>query len=758
MKRRKSPLCFALCVTVLLSVFPLGGSAAVQTYPDTEKHWAGEAIARWSYREILNGYPDGHFHPDDPVTRAQLAAILDRICQFPHLRVYPQKFADVEEGSWYYDNVMSLAMFEIVTAQGDCVYPNEALTREEAAYMIARAFSVGYDSGRGASSRLADRFEDHEDIDPRFQGYVAEMSYYGFINGFPDGTFQPKENVSRAQVITILDNMIDKFGAGGGTTVGISDGILANRSEEAIIRYISEWGGDRSFSVLFITPAYGSGEVYIDRSDPIDTELLIFRFGDGELKIVNKSDGARVTEVSHTAVALDSYFSGGSGTETDPYLIENAFQFSLMNYYVGRGVGKHYKLISDIDLGTDWLPIGIQQREGQLGVFFGSLDGAGHTVSYGISDTDYPFQAAGLIKELSPNSVIENLNVKAAIDIVSDGSMREADPGDSQLNPYSTRKTSDICLNDGDIGLTAGGIAAISYGTIFNCTADVSVSVRCEDITKQILAGGICGDLLDSAKIEQCTSTGFVSAALPVSYDGEAFSYAGGIAGYAFLLGTFAAIGPVIAQCSSDAEVAASGGKAARAGGIAGGASASMLKKKEYTRITCCRFTGSAAARDGRAQNDSGGIVGSGTNFSVIAKCWTRAQIVSRGAQDYFDAAGGIAGSAYSDTRIENCWADASLISGTIMEGGIAGRLRDSEICNSYVTGAEALGVNAICSQVGNMGSVTGCFDWSAGTETVLSDMSGANWDMDSVWSYAGTPLPILTGAGEDEQKGLQTA
>lgn len=53
---------------------------------DITGHWAEKAIRRCMERGLLRGYPDGSFQPDKPVTRAELAVILDRLDKEDDLR------------------------------------------------------------------------------------------------------------------------------------------------------------------------------------------------------------------------------------------------------------------------------------------------------------------------------------------------------------------------------------------------------------------------------------------------------------------------------------------------------------------------------------------------------------------------------------------------------------------------------------------------------------------------------------------------
>ncbi len=72
MKLRRM-LSIVLALTFLFTCLPY-----TSAFSDTAGHQAADAIERWSARGIILGY-DGTFRPDDPITRAEMAVIIDRL-------------------------------------------------------------------------------------------------------------------------------------------------------------------------------------------------------------------------------------------------------------------------------------------------------------------------------------------------------------------------------------------------------------------------------------------------------------------------------------------------------------------------------------------------------------------------------------------------------------------------------------------------------------------------------------------------------
>lgn len=170
-----------VCLIMVLSMTVVNSFAAdtqtsvttAPTLPDVEfsdiqDHWAEAAVERWAGYHIIQGY-QGMFHPEDKIVRSELEAILDKL------------FGDQE------------------FTQGD---QGTAVTREEAAQVLAKAFTV--DSNTGNETK----FKDAAQISYSAQAAVFGMESKGYISGF-DGNFNPKATVTRAEMIAMLDNMVE---------------------------------------------------------------------------------------------------------------------------------------------------------------------------------------------------------------------------------------------------------------------------------------------------------------------------------------------------------------------------------------------------------------------------------------------------------------------------------------------------------------------------------------------------------------------
>ena len=109
-------------------------------------------------------------------------------------------FSDVNEGDWYYDNVMDAAENGYVNGMGDGTFaPKKATTRAEFAAMIANA--MGYEANPDVKSMFPDVADD-------FWG-VAAINFCaqnGIISGYDDGTFQPNKAITRQEAAAILNN------------------------------------------------------------------------------------------------------------------------------------------------------------------------------------------------------------------------------------------------------------------------------------------------------------------------------------------------------------------------------------------------------------------------------------------------------------------------------------------------------------------------------------------------------------------------
>lgn len=135
------------CTIVYNTLVRFGDDGAIANknaaFPDVTKGaWYYDAISYMAQRGYLNGYPDGTFKPNAPITRAEIATVLSNILGTYDGQWDGRKyFNDVQPGDWYYEEIMSLAYSHIVSGYGNQMfYPERYANRVEALQMIFKMF------------------------------------------------------------------------------------------------------------------------------------------------------------------------------------------------------------------------------------------------------------------------------------------------------------------------------------------------------------------------------------------------------------------------------------------------------------------------------------------------------------------------------------------------------------------------------------------------------------------------------------------
>lgn len=213
--------------------------ASEVAFRDISGHWAEEIILRWQDSGIVCGYPDGTFRPDDPVTRAELAKIITLA-----FRLEPEEgtvaFSDLDSAEWYYNYVLAAQSYIptygppdvdqstwMYSRQSDSFFPDQPALR----FHVCETFSLLKMQVEDISPEIptiqeiqkavTGRFRDgaYTNLYPmhgmiaenvrRFQTYTWLASELGILIGDPDGYFRPYDPVTRAEVLTILDRILD---------------------------------------------------------------------------------------------------------------------------------------------------------------------------------------------------------------------------------------------------------------------------------------------------------------------------------------------------------------------------------------------------------------------------------------------------------------------------------------------------------------------------------------------------------------------
>ena len=147
----------------------------------------------------VQGYPDGTVKPAGNITRAETAAILFRLMDDASRKTYystKSGFRDVASGSWYNTYVATLNNAGVITDSSNGYFrPNEAITRAELAAMLAK-----FSETTGAANYFNDVSASYWAANA-----IAICAKLGWITGYPDGTFRPDKNVTRAELMAMIN-------------------------------------------------------------------------------------------------------------------------------------------------------------------------------------------------------------------------------------------------------------------------------------------------------------------------------------------------------------------------------------------------------------------------------------------------------------------------------------------------------------------------------------------------------------------------
>ena len=150
------------------------------------------------------GYGNGEVRPQNNITRAEVATIFFRLLT-DDVRdenlTKTNRYSDVAATSWYNTAVSTLSSMGIITGYPDGTFrPNAAITRAEFAAIAARFDNDG--------DKTAAKFSD---IATHWAKDEISIAYNnGWITGYPDGTFGPQRDITRAETMTLVNRVLNR--------------------------------------------------------------------------------------------------------------------------------------------------------------------------------------------------------------------------------------------------------------------------------------------------------------------------------------------------------------------------------------------------------------------------------------------------------------------------------------------------------------------------------------------------------------------
>lgn len=177
--------------------------AATMNFSDLpENHWAYSYVEYMVENNIVSGYPDGTFRPNEAFSRAAFATLLYKTFELEPT-TSPVDFVDLPSDHWAYTYIQSSLTYLTYFEYESGIYfePNEYSVREDVA--VAMVIAAGVDEIMTPDLSYLDDFTDADDISPELKEYVALAVEVGIMKG--SGTeFNPQKALTRAEACTVF--------------------------------------------------------------------------------------------------------------------------------------------------------------------------------------------------------------------------------------------------------------------------------------------------------------------------------------------------------------------------------------------------------------------------------------------------------------------------------------------------------------------------------------------------------------------------
>lgn len=193
-----------LALTLLCTAaIPQGYSYGATIPSDIKGHWAESYITKAINAGIISGYPNGGFKPDNPVSRAEFIHMLNAV--LGNTGTTAISYSDTPRSEWYYTDISKAVAAGYVSGYSDSTFkPNDTITRQEAAVMLARIIPT-----YGKSKSLS-MFSDASSV-PNWAAESLRRIYgKGYMGAYDDAKLHPEAKMTRAQAAKIVCDIADK--------------------------------------------------------------------------------------------------------------------------------------------------------------------------------------------------------------------------------------------------------------------------------------------------------------------------------------------------------------------------------------------------------------------------------------------------------------------------------------------------------------------------------------------------------------------
>ena len=193
----KKFMCYICALVLIFSSVPIYAI----TFTDlTENHWAYNNIMKLTNEGVINGYQDGSFRPENMVTYGEFLKLM--VC----LYLPEEAIIQIDMGHWASKYILTAEEYELLPGG---LFRIEDLDKPITRMEMVRFLAIIDENVNGGKvdENIELDFVDTNHLMPVYRKYLARVVAKGYIQGNPDKTFKPENNLTRAEMVTILTRL-----------------------------------------------------------------------------------------------------------------------------------------------------------------------------------------------------------------------------------------------------------------------------------------------------------------------------------------------------------------------------------------------------------------------------------------------------------------------------------------------------------------------------------------------------------------------
>lgn len=183
-------------ILLLAFVFLFTNVYAMEDFTDTSTHWAKEYIEDLNNKNLIKGYENNTFRPDNEILNVEVYSIINRIASYNKEEEINLSLEDKENESWYYKDLKKAEAAGYVKIDNN--FKIEPITRLEMSKIIAKVYDLK------DNDTEVNYFKDYNYLNLDEKKAVSALVKNNIIKGYEDNTFRPEGKLTRAEFCKII--------------------------------------------------------------------------------------------------------------------------------------------------------------------------------------------------------------------------------------------------------------------------------------------------------------------------------------------------------------------------------------------------------------------------------------------------------------------------------------------------------------------------------------------------------------------------